>query len=175
MCFERATALKGPSMTVPRKASRESSESPRGKKACQYVIPESEIHEFVRSLGILDITTQAARFQVVADLTSNAFEDKIDELEQSSLRLIEQMAREDDSEQFHRIMRAINASVRQGRHGINAAHLTASRTVELAFRWTREYFSALSSYREGLSGQRRRLLGRPSRRSAGAISDNSSA
>jgi len=161
-------------MTVPRKASRQSSESPRGKNAGPYVIPESEIHEFVESLGILDITTQAARFQVVAELTSNAFEDKIDELDQSSLRLIEQMAREDDSEQFRRIMRAINAGVKQGRHGINAAHLTASRTVELAFRWTAEYLSALSSYRQELSGQTRLVLDRRSRRRAAALSTDSS-
>ncbi|MEK6304646.1 MAG: hypothetical protein AABO41_28515 [Acidobacteriota bacterium] len=156
-------------MTVPRKVSRRGSESLRRKNACQYVVPESEIHDFVGSLRILDITTHAARFQVVAELTSGAFEDKIDKLDQSSLRLIEQMAREDDSEQFRLIMKAINAGVRQGRHGINAAHLTASRTVELAFRWTREYFSALSSFRLTLSEQRLQLPERPSRRRAAAI------
>jgi hypothetical protein len=72
-------------------------------------------------------------------------------------------------------MRAISAGVRQGRHGINAAHLTASRIVELAFRWTREYSSALRSYRQELSGQKRRRLDRPSHHSAGAISDDPSA
>lgn len=157
-------------MTVPEKASRRSSESLRGENAgqpvSQYVVPESEIRDFVENMDIFDIATHAARFQVVAELTSNAFENEIDRLDQSSLQLIEELAREDDSEQFGRIMSAINAGVRQGRHGINAAHLTATRTVELAFRWTRGYFSALSSYRQELNGERRRLLDRLSRRSA---------
>lgn len=153
-------------MTVPRRASRRGSESLRGQNGCPYVVREREIRDFVERLGIFDITTQAARFQVVAELTSNAFEDEIDRLDQSSLQLIEKLAREDDSPQFRRIMRAISSGVKQGRHGINAAHLTASRTVELAFRWTRGYFSALSSYRQELNGERRRLLDRLSRRSA---------
>lgn len=131
-----------------------------------YVVPESAVRDFIESVGVRDIGAVAARFQIVAELTSNAFEDKRDKLDQSRLRLIEQVSREDDSAQFRRIMRAINAGVRQGRLGINAAHLTASRTVELAFRWTRDYFSALSSYRQTLSRQRLRLLERPSSRIA---------
>ncbi len=127
-----------------------------------YVVSESVVRDFIEGVGVHDIGAVAARFQIVADLTSNAFEDKIDKLDQSRLRLIEQVSREDDSAQFRRIMRAINAGVRQGRLGINAAHLTASRAVELAFRWTRDYSSALTSYKQELSRQRLRLLDPPS-------------
>jgi len=47
-------------------------------------------------------------------------------------------------------MTSIIASVGRGRYGINAAHLTARRVVEFAFRCTREYFSALHSFSRDL-------------------------
>lgn len=149
---------------MPRIVRRTGSDSPRKKDDCRYVVPEISIRDFVGSLDILDITTHAARFQAIAELTSNAFENKTDSLDQSGLRLIEQIANEDDSEQFRLIMKAIRGGVREGRYGINSAHLTASRVVELAFRWTREYFSALRAFKQELSGQRLRLVKRPPRR-----------
>jgi hypothetical protein len=48
------------------------------------------------------------------------------------------------------LMNAILAAVAKERQGINAAHLTARRIVELAFRCTREYFSALHGYKRNL-------------------------
>lgn len=159
-------------MTPAKKPRGRRSGSRPPRNASRYVVPESAIREFVGSLGILDVTSQAARFQVVAELTSNAFENRMNKLAPSSLRIIEELAGEDDGEEFRRIVDAISAGVRQGKHGINAAHLTASRVVELAFRWTREYFAALASYREKLSGQGLRLVGRPPRRSSSQQSES---
>jgi hypothetical protein len=51
---------------------------------------------------------------------------------------------------YRRIMRGIIAGVGQGPRGIDAANLTASYAVELAFRWTSDYFSALRQYRDKL-------------------------
>ena len=132
----------------------------------KYVVEEREIREFIGSLSVVDISTLAARFQIVADLTSGAFEERIDRLDQSDLALIKRIANEEYGAQYHRLMTAIIAAVGQERHGINAAHLTARRTVELAFRCTREYFAALHSYSRNL---RLTLIGRsttgsPSRR-----------
>jgi hypothetical protein len=123
----------------------------------KYVVPECEIRDFVGSISVIDVSAVAARFQVVADLTSGAFEERIDELSASDLALIKRIADEDSSARYGRLMAAIIDSVGNGRHGINAAHLTASRAVELAFRCTREYFSAMNSYRRTL---RLRLLDR---------------
>jgi len=47
-------------------------------------------------------------------------------------------------------MRAIIDGAGQGAQGIDAAHLTASYAVELAFRWTPNYFAALKQYRNKL-------------------------
>ena len=142
-----------------RESKKEDNESLRGKTPQKYVVPECEIRDFIGSLSVLDISTVAARFQVVADLTSGAFEESIDQLDESDLVLIKRIAGEDNSLPYRRLMTAIIAGVGQGRHGINAAHLTARRAVEIAFRCTREYFSALHSYRRSL---RLRLLGRSS-------------
>jgi hypothetical protein len=136
---------------------REDCKSLQGEAPQKYVVPESEIRDFIGSLSVVDVSSVAARFQVVADLTSGAFEERIDELSASDLGLIKRIADEDSSARYRRLMSAVINSVGDGRHGINAAHLTASRAVELAFRCTREYFSAMNSYRRTL---RLRLLDR---------------
>lgn len=97
----------------------------------------------------------AVRFQVVADLTSGSLKGRIHRLKPSDLLLIKQIAGESGNEDYRRIMAAIIAAVGQGPRGVNTAHLTASRAVELSFRWTREYFSALDRYRKKLRRLRR--------------------
>jgi hypothetical protein len=143
-----------------KQASGGNSTLSRKSTSQKYVVAESEIHDFVGSVGVLDINTIAARLQIVADLTSGAFEERIDQLSHSDLALIQRIAEEDTGVHHQRLMKAIIAGVHEGRQGINAAHLTASRVVELAFRCTRDYFSALHSYRRAM---RLRLLDRPTR------------
>ncbi len=133
-----------------RESKKEDSKSPQGKTPQKYVVDECEIRDFVGSLSVLDVSRAAARFQVVADLTSGAFEERIDQLDESDLAFIKRIADDDNSVHYQRLMTAIIAGVGKGRHGINASHLTARRVVELAFRCTREYFSALNSYRRNL-------------------------
>jgi hypothetical protein len=120
------------------------------KNPQKYVVDEREIREFIGGLSVVEISGVAARFQIVADLTSGAFEERIDRLDQSDLTLIKRIAGEDNGACYRRLMTAILAAVGEERYGINAAHLTARRVVELAFRCTREYFSALNSYRRDL-------------------------
>ncbi|MEK6301806.1 MAG: hypothetical protein AABO41_13935 [Acidobacteriota bacterium] len=127
---------------------------PKRKNRHPYVVPESEIRNFVESLGIHDVNTVAVRFQVVADLTKGALERRIERLTRSDFRLVKQIASEDDSGAYRQIMTAIVAGLGQGPSGVNAAHLTARRAVELAFRWTHEYFSALDRYRKELRRMR---------------------
>ena len=141
-------------MSIKEASKRARTESPKVKSPPPYVLPESEIRDFVESLGIHDLNTVAVRFQVIADLTSGALKGRIDRVKRSDLRLINQIAGESGGENYRKIMRAIIAGVGQGPDGVNAAHLTASRTVELAFRWTREYFSALDRYRKKIRGRR---------------------
>ena len=161
---------------MPRKSRKKDSQSSQ-EQAQKYVVPEREIRDFIGRLSVVDISTVAARFQIVADLTSGAFEERIDQLDESDLKLIRRIAAEDNGALYRRLMTAIIAAVAEDRHAINAAHLTARRVVELAFRCTREYFSALHSYKRSL---RLRLIDKspptlPSRRrtwkSAGSEAD----
>lgn len=151
--------------TMPKKESRKE-EASRETVPQKYVVDEREIRDFIVSLSVVDISTIAARFQIVADLTSGAFEERIDQLDESDLMLIKRIGREEFGPQYQRLMTAIIAAVAYERQGINAAHLTARRTVELAFRCTRDYFAALHDYSRNL---RRTLIDRsaatsPSRR-----------
>jgi len=132
-------------------------ESIEGKKGHPFVVPESEIRDYVENLGVHDVGSAAARFQIVADLTKGA----VEQLDPSDLRRIKQVAGEDSNRHYRRIMEAIIVGVRQGSRGINAAHLTANIAVQMIFRWSPEYFSALNSYRDDL---RRRKLDRDSLR-----------
>jgi hypothetical protein len=143
---------------------RAGSESENEKDPYPYVVAESEIRSLVRSLDIQRLRTVAARFQIVADLTSGAFEERIDRLDPSDLMLIGRIAAEDNSEYYSRVMRAIIAGVGQGQDGINAAHLTASLAVLMTFRWSREYGSALDDYRQRLRRDKLNRLDRPASR-----------
>ena len=146
--------------TMSRREGKENTEAMSSRSPQRYVISESALRSYVGSLGIMEIGDAAARLQIVADLTSGAFEERIDNLGNSDIALIKQIADEDTSAQYQLLMNAIITGVAQGRHGINSAHLTASRAVELAFRCTREYFAALHCYRRNL---RVGMLDRPFR------------
>ncbi|SRR6266404_991669 len=150
------------SLKEPRK--RASTVSRKGKDPHPYVVDESVIRALVGSLDIHRMSTVAARFQIVADLTSGAFEEKIDRLDSSDLMLIKRIAAEGTSEYYRTIMKAIIASLGQGRQGINAAHLTASLAVLMTFRWSLEYRSALDDYRHRLRRDKLNRLDRPPRR-----------
>lgn len=144
------------------------SESREGKDPHPYVVAESEIRGLVGSLDIHCMSTVAARFQIVADLTSGAFEEKIDRLDRSDLLLIKRIAAEDNGAYCRRIMGAIVASLEQGRQGINAAHLTASLAVLMTFRWSPEHRSGMDDYRYRLRRDKlHRLDGLPRRGTTG--------
>lgn len=125
---------------------------------------EGDIAEFINSLRINDLRTVAARFQVVADLTSGAFEERKDQLTPRDLRLIEQIARKNNNKHYRQIMREIIVGVGKGRYGIHAVHLTTTVAVGMIFRWSHEYFSALDVYKENLRMRERSLLERSASR-----------
>ena len=141
-------------MSIKEASKRASGDSSKRKNPHPYVVPENQIRRFIESLGIHDLNTVAIRFQLVADLTLGALEGRVNRLRRSDLRRIEQIAGEDDSNAYRQIMTEIIGGLGQGAGGVNAAHLTARRAVELAFRWTRGYFSALDQYREELRRMR---------------------
>ncbi len=153
-------------MRIKAASNRARNESVEAKRPHPYVVPESEIRDYVNSVGVHDLRTAVALFQVVADLTSNAFEESKDRLKPSDLRLIKRIPGEQNSEPYRRIMRAIIAGVGQGRQGITAAHLTATVAVRMTFRWSPEYRSALNGYRDRLRRHRLSQVDRPSRRNA---------
>jgi len=137
-------------MSIKEGSKRASAKSLKGERIGPYVVPETAIRDLIGSLRIRDVETTAARLQVVADATHREIDSQVDRLDRSRLRLLKDVAGESTNKQYRRIMRAIIAGVGQGPPGIDAAHLTANYAVELAFRWTSDYFSALRQYRDKL-------------------------
>lgn len=147
--------LPGTAMSIKEESKCASGKSLKGEYPKRYVVAETAIREFVESLRIFDIEDAAARLQAVADATSRLLENPIDQPNAADLRLILRIATESKNRRYRRIMRAIIAGVGQGPDGIKAAHLTASRSVELAFRWTRDYVLTFRQFRERLRESRR--------------------
>lgn len=137
-------------MSIKEESKSANGKSLKGEYPERYVVAETAIREFVESLRIFDIEEAAARLQAVADATSRLLENPIDQPNAADLRLILRIATESKNRRYQQIMRAIIAGVSQGPDGIKAAHLTASRSVELAFRWTREYVLTFREFRERL-------------------------
>ena len=130
------------------------------------VVSESEIHDFIRSLGIGDWDSFAARMQVVVDATSAPVEQEageIDEIDESNLRLIKRVARESNDKRYQQIMGAIIAALEQGPEGIKSARKTASMAVDMVFIWTPDYFSALKQYGNKLRNSRLRAKSKGNR------------
>lgn len=118
-------------------------------------MPEIVIRRFVGSLTIRGMDAAAARFQIVADVTKLELDNRIEQLDQSTVQLIKDLAGESTNKHYLRIMSAILAGVKKGPRGIDAAHRTAGHVVESAFCWTLTYFSALNQYREKLRDMRK--------------------
>lgn len=137
-------------MSIKEGSKRARTKSQKRESLDQHLVPETVIRNLIGSLGIRDVSDVAARFQSVSDLTGGAFVRQIDRLDPSDLRLIRTLAGESKNKYYRQIMKAIVASLAQGRHGINASHLAANSVVECAFRFTGEYISALNLYRDEL-------------------------
>lgn len=137
-------------MSIKEGSKRARAKSLKGERFGPYVVPETAIRAFIGGLRVRDVETTAASFQIVADATHREIDSKVDRLDRSRLQLLREVAGERTNKQYRRIMRAIIAGVGQGPRGIDAAHLTASYAVELAFGWTSDYFAALRHYRDKL-------------------------
>ena len=143
-------------MSIKEGSKRARAKSPKTEYPSGYVVPETALRDFIESVGVHDIGTVAARFQVVADVINGALLDEMtDALDPSDLRLIKQIANESNDQHYRQLMSSIIASVGDGRDALTAARATASRAVQLAFRWTRDYLLALNRYRGKLRRMRR--------------------
>ena len=141
-------------MSIREGRKRASTKSLRGKYPERYVVPESAIVDFIESLGIDDLDAVVARLQIVADAACYALDSRSEQLDQSVMPVLTALTGESNNKQYQRMMRAIIAGLGDGRDGINAAYLTASRAVGLAFGCASEYFSALDQYKERLRNMR---------------------
>jgi len=137
-------------MSIKEGSKRASAKSRKRGRAPRFVVPENAIREVSESIGVRDIGGVAARLQAIADLTEVVLDSGVDEVDKSVFRLIKQIALESNDKHYRRMMRLIIERVGKGRDGIDAAHAIASRAVQLAFRWTPDYYVALDLFREKL-------------------------
>ncbi len=120
------------------------------------VVSESEIYDFIRSLRVGEWDSFAARMQVIVDATSALIENVADEIDESNLKLIKQVASESKDKSYQQIMGAIIAAIGQGPEGIKSARKTAAIGVDHVFIWTPDYFYALKQYGDKLRNSRLR-------------------
>ena len=138
-------------MSIAKKISKRTNTEPLRKKSQnKYVVDESEIGDFIGNLSICQIDETAASLQAFADLTGLLLNNTDDEVRQCELEKIKRLASTSNNKQYRQMMKAMMGAIRQGPGGIKAGHQTATRAVELAFRWTAEYFVAFDLYREKL-------------------------
>lgn len=120
-------------MSIARKGSKSASGKslkpnyPRG-----LVLPESEIGELAGSLRIRE-AQRAAMCLLIVDKAASAIGRNKTESGELNLRLIKEIAAEEECRQIRRIIKAIVAAIGHGAEGIDAARLTITRFIELAF------------------------------------------
>jgi len=138
-------------MSITKKGSKKTNTEPLRKKSQKkYVVDETAIRDFIKSLNVYEVDEAAARLQAVTDLTGEMLNNHMDHISRSDLQIIKRLSKESKNKYYQQIMKPLIAACEQGPHGVNAAHLTATRTVELAFRWSLEYFATFDLYREKL-------------------------
>jgi hypothetical protein len=93
--------------------------------------------------------TAMARLQTVSDLTAGMLIER-DEIDRADVEIIRRLAGESKDKDYREMMRQITAAIEQGEEGIEAAHRTAARAVEVGFRWSIYYFGALEMYKNRL-------------------------
>jgi hypothetical protein len=137
-------------MNIPKKSEKRTKSEPLRKEyAPRYVVAESVIENFVKHLRVRDAETAMARLQTVADITAG-MRVKSDKLERSDSDLVKWLAAQSKNKDYRQIMRGIIEAIEQGEEGVEAAHRTARRAVEVGFRWSIYYFGALEMYKNRL-------------------------
>ena len=120
-------------MSITKKGSKSASgKSLKRNYPKGLVLPESEIGELAGSLRIRE-AQRAAMCLLIVDKAARAIGEDKTESGELNLRLIKEMAAEEECRQIRRIIKAIIAAIGHGAEGIDAAHLTITRFIELAF------------------------------------------
>jgi hypothetical protein len=128
------------------------------------LVSESLIDDFIRTLRIEDLDIFASRMQVILDSTSPLVESATDQIDETGLRLIKQVAAESKDKGYRQIVGAIIKALEQGGAGIKSARKTASVAVDMVFLWTPGYFAALKEYQSWLREIRRNAKANGSRK-----------
>jgi hypothetical protein len=146
-------------MTIPKKSGKRTKTEPLKEPNSQkseakpeshhYVVPESVMENFVKHLRVRDAETAMARLQTVSDLTAGMLIDP-QEIDRADVEIIKRLAAESRDKDYRQIIKQIVAAIEQGEEGVEAAHRTAARAVEVGFRWSIYYFGALEMYKNRL-------------------------
>lgn len=108
-----------------------------------FVTPRDEIAKMIETLTLDKVDIVAARLQAVVNILGRSSDSPIDE---KGLQLLRQIARESRGRRYQSVMKAIVEAAESDPFGKSAAYRTATFALELAFRWTPEYFDARSQY-----------------------------
>jgi len=142
-------------MSIPKKGSKSArSKSLKRNYRNGLVLPESEIRELAGNLRIRE-AQRAAMCLLIVDKAAREIGKERKKSDELNLRLIQEMAGEDDCKRIRRMIKAIIAAVGVGAEGIEAARLTITRFIELAFENHPDPEQAEGSYNNKLRRIRR--------------------
>lgn len=120
-------------MSIPKKGSKSArSKSLKRNYPKGLVLPESEIRELAGNLRIRE-AQRAATCLLIVDRAARAIGKDETENDELNLRLIKEMVDEEQCKQIRRMIKAIHAAIGHGADGVDAARLTITRFIELAF------------------------------------------
>jgi hypothetical protein len=140
-------------MTIAKKKARRSnSESLEGSspQPQPYVVPETAIRDLVSNLRIGEAHDAATCLLVIGEALKGLVRDKT-ETGELNLRLIKQMAAEEECRPIQRIIEGIVAALEHGAEGIYAACLTITRFLEFAFEYQPDQRGAERLYKNKLN------------------------
>lgn len=92
------------------------------------VVADSEVRRLIGKLRLRELYEACESFQLIREATFNPKGGWVDEW---SLRLIKQVARETRRKCYHALLKAMLKAVKEGEKGVAAASLTAARVLEL--------------------------------------------
>ena len=121
-------------MSIKEGSKRASAKSPKPKYPKGIVVPESELRDLAVNLKIHE-AQEAALCLLIIDQAARAIAAEESDNGELNLRLIKQMAGEEQCRRTRPIIKAMIAAIEQGAEGVVAARLTITCFMEFAFEY----------------------------------------
>lgn len=116
-----------------------------------YLLPETEIRDFVEDLRFRKSHQVTLRLIAAALAIIESMQNRIDgRSNRANLLLVRQMAREENNKRYRQLMEAVASAIEPGRERFDSAYLTVARALEYVYESLPQYSKARRFYAERL-------------------------